>query len=69
MSIPSVDAYIATVDRLEPDIAPIDAAAFYASAAVSLKRIADVLEKAHNINSDHLANFVADVVKRVENMR
>jgi hypothetical protein len=41
----AVDAYMATVDRLEPDIAPVDAAAFYASAAISLKRIADVLEE------------------------
>lgn len=41
----AVDAYMATVDRLEPDIAPIDAAAFYASAAISLKRIADALEE------------------------
>jgi hypothetical protein len=36
-----VDAYTATIDRLEPDIAMIDASAFYASAAISLKRIAD----------------------------
>jgi hypothetical protein len=38
-----VDAYLATVARLEPDIAMIDASAFYASAAISLKRIADIL--------------------------
>lgn len=40
-----VDAYLNTVGRLEPDIAPIDVSAFYASAAVSLKRIADVLSR------------------------
>jgi hypothetical protein len=39
-----VDAYLETVNRLEPDIAFIDASAFYASAAISLKRIADALE-------------------------
>jgi hypothetical protein len=39
-----VDGYLATIARLEPDIHMIDAAAFYASAAISLKRIADVLE-------------------------
>lgn len=39
-----VTAYAETVDRLEPDIAPIDASAFYASAAISLRRIADALE-------------------------
>lgn len=37
------NAYSQTIKRLEPEIAPIDAAAFYASAAISLKRIADVL--------------------------
>lgn len=40
-----VDAYLNTVRRLEPDIAMIDASAFYASAAISLKRIADAMEK------------------------
>ncbi len=39
------DRYLKTVDRLEPNIYPIDAAAYYASVAISLKRIADVLEK------------------------
>lgn len=39
-----VDAYLDTVSRLEPDIAPIDASATYASVAISLKRIADVIE-------------------------
>lgn len=38
-----VDAYLATLARLEPDVAAIDVSAFYASAAISLKRIADVL--------------------------
>ena len=36
--------YLKTVARLEPDICMIDAAAYYASAAISLKRIADSLE-------------------------
>lgn len=40
-----VSAYIETVDRMEPDIAPVDAAAFYASASISLRRIADTLGK------------------------
>lgn len=34
-----------TIDSIEPNIHPIDAVAFYASAAISLKRIADALEK------------------------
>jgi hypothetical protein len=46
----SVDAYMATISRLEPDIAPIDASAFYASAAISLKRQADAMESmAHSM--------------------
>lgn len=39
-----VDAYSATVERFEPDIAPVDAPAALASIAISLKRIADALE-------------------------
>lgn len=38
------ELYGFTVDSLEPDIHMIDAGAFYASAAISLKRIADALE-------------------------
>jgi hypothetical protein len=40
-----VDAYMGTINRLEPDIAMIDASAFYASAAISLKRIADAMQR------------------------
>lgn len=39
------DVYLGTVDRLEPEIAMIDAGAYHASAAISLKRIADALEE------------------------
>lgn len=39
-----VEGYLETVARLEPDIHHIDASAFYASAAISLKRIADGME-------------------------
>lgn len=42
-----VDAYLDTVRRLEPEISPVDPGAYYASAAISLKRIADALERAH----------------------
>lgn len=38
-----VDGYLDTIDRIEPNINMIDPGAFYASAAVSLKRIADAL--------------------------
>lgn len=43
--MPHETAYLETIRKIEPDIAMIDAGAFYASAAVSLKRIADALEK------------------------
>lgn len=39
------DEYLNTVGRLEPDIHFIDAAAGWASVAVSAKRIADSLER------------------------
>ncbi len=39
------DTYLNTISRLEPEIAMIDPGAFNASAAISLKRIADSLEK------------------------
>ncbi len=39
-----VTAYQQTIARIEPEIAMIDAATYHASAAISLKRIADALE-------------------------
>lgn len=39
-----VDNYQATVNRLEPDITHIDRDAALASIAISLRRIADVME-------------------------
>ena len=46
-----LDAYIDTVNRLEPDIVPIDTTAALASIAISLKRIADQLDgKAPGMN-------------------
>lgn len=68
-----VDVYIETIKRLEPDIAMIDASAFYASAAISLKRIADILEKKNEAVSmadlmtkvsgdEYVTNFVPHVV-------
>jgi hypothetical protein len=38
------DVYLDTVSRMEPDIHKVDPGAFYASAAISLKRIAESLE-------------------------
>lgn len=54
------NVYLETVNRLEPDIAMIDRGAFYASAAISLKRIADTLEPLralHPILDDLLAEY------------
>lgn len=39
-----VDAYLATLARMEPDISPVDLTAAAASIAISLKRIADAFE-------------------------
>jgi hypothetical protein len=38
------DYYRETVDRLEPDIAMIDAGAGHASSSISLKRVADAMD-------------------------
>lgn len=54
-----VDVYTATIDRLEPEIGMIDPGAFYASAAISLKRIADLMER-HSVTEDE--------TMRIENM-
>lgn len=37
--------YLATLESIEPDINMIDPGAFYASAAISLKRIADGIDR------------------------
>ena len=39
------DYYQETIGRIEPDIAAIDASTFHASAAISLFRIANAIEK------------------------
>lgn len=46
-----VDVYLATIARIEPEITSIDRDAFYASAAISLKRIADSLEQIAKMSS------------------
>jgi hypothetical protein len=40
-----LDGYLATIDRLEPEIHMIDTGAGLASIAISLKRIADALDE------------------------
>ena len=48
------EAYIETVDRLEPNIHPIDPAAGWGSVAISMKRIADAMQSAMAIPTAHL---------------
>lgn len=60
-----VDAYLDAVGRLEPDIAPIDASAFYASCAISAKRQADALERIANAleEQNKIASLLSDELK------
>lgn len=55
-----VDAYLHTIGRLEPEIAMIDASTFYASAAISLKRMADLL-----VEEVLVAKRIADALERL----
>jgi len=57
------DVYLETVKRLEPDIAMIDAGAGFASIAISLKRIADVLERREfaNVRGEDLAAILRSI--------
>lgn len=59
-----VDSYLNTINRLEPDIAMIDAGAAYASIAISLKRIADSIERLPNDISDAIAQGFFDATRR-----
>lgn len=49
------DAYLDTIGRLEPDIAMIDTGAGLASIAISMKRIADTLERLEKAALDDLS--------------
>ncbi len=54
---------ICAEDRLEPDVLGVDPLALRLSIAISLKRIADTLERA-NLNGDHLANAIEGAIYR-----
>ena len=56
-------SYIETVARLEPQIAMVDRDATLTSIAISLKRIADALERA-NLNGDVLSNQIEGAIYR-----
>jgi hypothetical protein len=53
------DSYKETIDRMEPDICFIDTAAGWASIAISLKRIADSLERLST--ADGLADLIGEL--------
>lgn len=58
------DVYLATVARLEPDIAMIDAGAYYASAAISLKRTADALTRIADMMEFDPNNVLSKIIAR-----
>ena len=45
------DVYLETLAKMEPDIAAVDECAALASIAISLKRIADTIEKEPKTNT------------------
>lgn len=67
-----VDAYLDTVNRLEPEIHIPASSAFYASAAISAKRTADATTRAADAIVEYIAwlkardAFTADLRKRME---
>jgi predicted glycosyltransferase len=58
-----VDAYLATVERFEPDIAMTDSGAYGTSIAVSLKRIADYLETT-NMHLSNISELLLRTIQR-----
>ena len=58
-----VNVYLETLERMEPDIVMVDRDAALASIAISLKRIADALDRA-NLNGDILANCIEGAIYR-----
>lgn len=50
--------YLETLARMEQDIASVDPGAFYASAAISLKRIADALHGKAIVSSYRQTHFL-----------
>ena len=61
------DPYTSTVDRMEPAIHPVDQGGAMASIAISLKRIADVMEALSN--PDKLVKFIVKVQAAVDAQR
>ena len=66
MSLDQAQAYIQTVDRLEPDIHPVDRDGALASIAISLKRIADAFEA---VKRPGFASFLDLVEKELSGIK
>lgn len=64
MGIEHSDGYLATIARLEPDIAMIDAGAYYASAAISLKRTADALTRIADMMEHDPNGVLSNIIMR-----
>ena len=66
-----VEAYMHTIGRLEPDITAIDVDAAAASAAISLRRIADGLDRLNaRLTATGLAALIDElrpIIERMEN--
>lgn len=56
MSENPIDSYLNTVERMEPNIHHVDVSGASASIAISLKRIADVLEWLKKMGEEENAN-------------
>lgn len=57
--VDKIKDYIKTAERLEPDIYPINVGAFYASVAISLKRIADSIVHLETVTQQKLDEIKA----------
>jgi hypothetical protein len=63
-----VDAYLATLARMEPEISMVDRDAALASIAISLRRIADALNEPNaygEVGSQALANSIVRGMKGI----
>lgn len=64
-----VDAYLETVERIEPDIAMMDRDATLTSIAISLKRIADVLNETNEYGEKGIAAIAGSIYRGLQDRR
>lgn len=60
------NAYLETLDRMEPDIDDVDLTAAAASIAISLKRLADYREAELKIMNQYRSNFYGKLAVKPE---